>query len=238
MPPIAILAGGLATRLHPITQTTPKALIMVGGKPFIHWQLKYLAAQKITDVVFCLGYLAEQISAFVGDGSSYKLNVTYSYDGKQLKGTGGAIKNALPLLGKEFFVIYGDTFLPIEFWKVYDEFMLTEKPGLMTVLRNNNRWDVSNVIFENGRIVEYNKKKQDPRFQYIDYGLGLLKASVFREYDAHSKFDLSEIYHRLSIEGELKGFEVFERFYEIGSSEGIEETSNYLNARLNLGVDR
>ena len=224
---VAILAGGLATRLHPITETIPKSLVDVAGIPFIVRQLAYLCRQGITDVVLCIGYLGEQVMALVGDGSSFGLKVTYSWDGSKLMGTGGALKQALPLLGEQFFVFYGDSYLPIDFRKVEESFHYSCKPALMTVLRNDDFWDKSNVLFQNNHIIEYNKRIQIPEMAYIDYGLGILSASVLNDVPLNEPFDLAEIYHDLSIQDHLAGYEVFERFYEIGSMKGLEETVNY-----------
>ena len=113
--PVAILAGGLATRLRPVTEDTPKALLDVAGKPFVVRQLEYLRQQGIVRVVLCVGYLGEQIRAVVGDGSALGLEVLYSWDGPQLLGTGGALRHALSALGEQFMVLYGDSYLPIDF---------------------------------------------------------------------------------------------------------------------------
>ncbi len=229
MLPVAILAGGLATRLHPITETIPKSLVDVAGTPFIVRQLDYLQLQGITDVILCIGYFGEQVKAFVGDGSSFGLKVTYSWDGTKLMGTGGALRQALPLLGEQFFVFYGDSYLPIDFRKVEESFFHSGKPALMTVLRNGDRWDKSNVLFRNDSLVEYNKRTPRLEMAYIDYGLGILSAQALQDVPLNEPFDLSEIYHNLSVQSNLAGYEVFERFYEIGSPEGLEEAVNYFH---------
>jgi N-acetyl-alpha-D-muramate 1-phosphate uridylyltransferase len=179
--PVAILAGGLATRLRPITQTIPKALIEVAGKPFIDHQLEYLRKQGVTSVVLCIGYLGEMIQEIVGDGSRWSMQVRYSLDGPVLLGTGGALKKALPMLGERFFILYGDSYLPIDFGKVQAAFSNSGQLGLMTVLRNQNLWDRSNVRFENGQLIEYNKEKITPLMHYIDYGLGVLEAITLND---------------------------------------------------------
>ena len=225
--PVAILAGGLATRLRPITQEIPKSLVDVAGKPFIVRQLDYLQQQGITHVVLCLGYLGEQVEAVVGDGSAFGLDVCYSWDGPQLLGTGGALKQALPLLGEQFFVYYGDSYLPIDFRVVEREFLAVDKPALMTVLKNDDQWDKSNVLFRDGHIAEYSKQTPLPEMAHIDYGLGVLSASVLANAPINEHFDLADIYHELSVRGLLAGHEVFERFYEIGSHKGLDETIEY-----------
>lgn len=231
MLPVAILAGGLATRLRPITETIPKALIEIAGEPFINHQLRYLKKQGISSVVLCIGYLGEMIKSVVGDGSQFGLVVRYSFDGPKLLGTGGAIKAALPLLGPDFYIFYGDSYLPIEFEPVERVYFSSNKLGLMTVLRNNNQWDKSNVIYENGLLVEYNKELVKPNMSYIDYGLGILRADVFSAYPDGESFDLSKVYNDLSLKNQLFGYEVTERFYEIGSHQGIVEAEEYIKSK-------
>jgi len=227
MLPVAILAGGLATRLRPITETIPKALIDVAGKPFVVRQLDYLRRQGVTSVVLCISYLGERVEAVVGDGSAFGLEVRYSWDGPRLLGTGGALRQALPLLGEQFFVFYGDSYLPIDFRAVERDYLASGKPALMTVLKNGDQWDKSNVLFRGGCITEYNKRTPRPEMAYIDYGLGVLSALVLENAPAEEPFDLADIYHELSLKGLLAGHEVFERFYEIGSHKGLEETIDY-----------
>jgi NDP-sugar pyrophosphorylase family protein len=224
--PVAVLAGGLSTRLRPITETIPKALVDVAGKPFVTRQLEYLRQQGITRVVMCLAHLGEQVEAFVGDGSSFGLEVRYSWDGPSLLGTGGALKRALPLLGEQFFVFYGDSYLPIDFRTVEQGFFASGKPALMTVLKNDDRWDKSNVLLRDGCIIEYNKRAPRPEMAHIDYGLGVLSASLL-ETVVDGPVDLADIYHELSTRGLLAGWEVFGRFYEIGSHKGLNETIEY-----------
>jgi MurNAc alpha-1-phosphate uridylyltransferase len=231
--PVAILAGGLATRLHPITRAIPKALVEVAGQPFIRRQLDYLRAQGVSRVVLCVGFLGEQIEAVIGDGSVCGLSVTYSQDWPTLMGTGGALKQALPLLDSEFLILYGDSYLPIDFASVEREFLAAGKPALMTVQRNADRWDKSNVLFRDGAIVEYNKRAPNPDMRYIDYGLGAISAQVLKDENAPGPFDLADVYHRLSIRGQLAGYEVHERFYEIGSHQGLAEATDYFKHRKN-----
>lgn len=228
MLPVVILAGGLATRLRPITQTIPKALIEVAGKPFVAHQLQYLHRQGIDTVILCIGYLGEMIQEFIGDGSRWGLRVSYSLDGPALLGTGGAIKKALPMLGEKFFILYGDSYLPIDYANVQKAFFDSGQLGLMTIFKNKNQWDRSNVQFERGKLIEYNKKDINPRMRYIDYGLGVLQARALESYPNNEPFDLYKVYNKLSVEQQLFGHEVFERFYEIGSIQGISDAQTYL----------
>ena len=231
---VVILAGGLAQRLRPLTESIPKSLIEVYGRPFISWQLEYLKSQGVNDVVLCCGYLGEMIEKFIGNGSEYGLKVRYSYDGESLLGTGGAVKKTLPLLGNAFFVLYGDSYLPISFKAVQDKFFHAGKLSVLTVLKNMNQWDKSNVIFENSHIVEYSKVKFNPRMQFIDYGLAVIDADIFNFHKFGSNFDLGEVYGRLANIGDLVGYEVKERFYEVGSFTGIQELENYLSKIKNF----
>ncbi len=226
--PVAILAGGLATRLRPITEDIPKSLLEVAGKPYICHQLEYLRKQGVESVILCIGFLGEMIRDVVGDGSRWNMRVTYSPDGPALLGTGGALRQALPFLEDYFFILYGDSYLPLNFSSVEKAYLSSGKKGLMTVLRNRDQWDKSNVEFNDGQIIEYNKTVIRPEMHYIDYGLGILNRTALQTYPARQSFDLSEVYNHLSLAGELGGYEVFERFYEIGSHQGIADTQAYL----------
>ncbi len=221
--PVAILAGGLATRLRPITETIPKSLAPVAGKPFLARQLELLRSRGIRHAVLCVGHLGEMIQRDFGDGASFGVKLDYSFDGPKLLGTGGAIKRALPLLGEEFFVLYGDSYLPIEYGPVAEFFQRSGKPALMTVYRNEGKFDASNVVFADGEIKKYEKKLKLAEMHYIDYGLSLLKSSVFETYADGQAFDLAELMGRLAREKKLAGYEVHERFYEIGSPTGLAE---------------
>ena len=225
---VVILAGGLATRLRPMTEFIPKALILVAGKPFICHQLDYLKKQGVTSVVLCVGHLGERIQEVVADGTEWGVDVKYSFDGDTLLGTGGAIKKALPLLGRSFFVLYGDSYLPINFRNVQNRFISCAKSGLLTILKNENKWDKSNVEFFDGTLLEYNKFVPSAKMCHIDYGLSVLSSAVLEGYPDSKPFDLANIYHELSRKSQLCGLEVFDRFYEIGSYKGILETEEYL----------
>ena len=221
--PLAILAGGLATRLRPITETIPKSLVSVAGRPFIEHQLEQLRREGIRRVVLCVGYLGEMVRDVVGDGSRFGLRVDYSFDGPKLLGTGGALRQALPLLGDAFFVLYGDSYLPIPFAPVAETFLKSGKQGLMTVYRNEGSHDTSNVVFDDGRIRTYDKKARLPEMRHIDYGLELLKPAAFDPFAGREAFDLAELLQDLLHRDQLAGHEVLTRFYEIGSHAGLTE---------------
>jgi NDP-sugar pyrophosphorylase family protein len=228
MPALALLAGGLATRLRPITEKIPKSMVEVAGEPFIAHQLRLLVREGVSDVVICTGYHGEQIEAYVGDGSTFACHVRYSADGDKPLGTGGALRRALPLLGERFLVMYGDSYLNTHFRSVCEAFSSAGLPALMTVFRNEGRWDTSNVEFADGIVRRYDKLNRTPAMHYIDYGLGVLEAGVVREYPEGAAFDLAELYGGLAGRGMLAGYEIRERFYEIGSPAGLAETDAFI----------
>jgi NDP-sugar pyrophosphorylase family protein len=228
---IVILAGGLATRLRPITSTIPKSLLEINGKPFIDYQLELLRKQNITNVIICAGFMGEEIRKYVGDGDKYGLKISYSFDGDKLLGTGGAVKKALNLINGTFYVMYGDSYLNIDFGSINQYFNKFDKSGLMTVYKNDNKWDKSNIIFENGKIVNYDKKVYVPEMKYIDYGLGIFTEKSFTSFRDKEIFDLSDVYTDLLQNDNLIGYEVKERFYEIGSFEGLKETTEFLSGQ-------
>jgi NDP-sugar pyrophosphorylase family protein len=226
--PVAILAGGLATRLRPITEKIPKSLVPVAGEPFLAHQLELLRSRGIRRAVLCIGYLGEMIQRDFGDGKNFGVQLDYSFDGPKLLGTGGAIKRALPKLGEEFFVLYGDSYLPLDFAPVAESFHSSGKSGLMTVYRNEGKYDTSNVVFDDGEIKIYDKKQKLPEMRHIDYGLSLFKAGVFEKFPAGEKFDLADVMQKLVREKQLAGYEVTERFYEMGSPAGLAELKKLL----------
>ncbi len=227
---VAILAGGLATRLRPITEKIPKSLVPVVGRPILAHQLEMLHAQGIRHAVLCIGFLGEMIQRDFGN-EAYGIKLDYSFDGEKLLGTGGAIKRALPKLGEEFFILYGDSYLPITYAPVADFFQRSGKPGLMTVYRNEGLYDTSNVVFADGEIKIYDKKQKLPEMRHIDYGLSLFKSSVFAAYPPDEKFDLAEVMGKLVHEKQLAGYEVRERFYEMGSPAGLAELEALLKTQ-------
>ena len=230
MPAMAVLSGGLATRLRPITETIPKSMVRVGGEPFVGHQLRLLAREGFDRVVLLCGFLGNQIQEYVGDGRRYGLDVQYSFDGDMLRGTGGAIRKALPLLGDRFMVMYGDSWCPTRYRSIWDFFSTCGKRGLMTVFENNHQWDKSNVEFANGTILRYDKQMVTPAMRFIDYGIGAFQPSVFEAWDENAIFDLAKVQHGLVDQGQLAGFRVYERFYEIGSPAGLQETDALMQA--------
>ena len=230
--PVAILAGGLGTRLGKKALNKAKVLIDVAGKPFISRQLNYLSDQGIKDIVICVGHLGNQIKNYIGNGSKYNLNVSYSDDSDRLLGTGGSIKKACQILGEHFFILYGDSFLPVNFSLVEKAYFQEKKPALMTVLKNKERWDKSNAYFKD-KCVKYNKKKPQKNMDYIDYGLNIVKNSIFSDFPSNEVFDLADVFENLSNKSLLAGFEIYDRFYEIGSINGLNDTIKFFKKRKN-----
>jgi len=232
-----ILAGGLATRMRPLTETIPKAMLPVEGRPFIDHQLAWLAAHGVTEVVLSVGYLGEAIQAHVGDGGRYGLAARVVNEGANLRGTAGAVRLAFDegVLDERFLLTYGDSFLPIDFAAVFRHFEASGAPALMTVYRNQGRWDTSNVMFDGRMVTLYDKqrKTRPPEdFTFIDYGLSALtRQAVEQRIPAGQKADLSDLFHALSLRGELCGWESPERFYEIGSQQGLADFSEWVRAR-------
>jgi len=229
--PVAILAGGLATRMRPVSFSTPKSLIPVLGKPFLAYQLELLRTQGVRRIVLCVGHLGKQIEEYFGDGTAFGVKLEYSFDGPKLLGTGGALVQALPKLGDEFFVLYGDSYLPVELAPILESFKKSNKKGLMTVYHNKGMHDTSNIVFRSDRIVLYDKVAKPKEMEHIDYGLSIFKREVFEALDPNVLIDLADIMKRLADEGELAGFEIKERFYEVGSPQGLVELENYLSQR-------
>ena len=225
---MAILAGGLATRLRPVTETIPKLLVDVAGEPFFSHQLRLLKAAGLTRLVLCVGHLGEQIVERYGDGSRWGVRISYSFDGDKLLGTGGALIRALPELGDAFYVLYGDSYLPVDYGAVGEFFLQCGQPGLMTVFENHGRYDISNVWFEDGEIRAYEKRTPLPQMRHIDYGLGLFRRVAFDGLPRDAVIDLAEVQKALVSRHQLAGYEIRQRFYEIGSPEGLSELDQLL----------
>ena len=223
--PVAILAGGLATRLRPITHTIPKALVPVAGEPFLTHQFRLLARHDLRDIVLCIGHLGEQIEATYGNGSAHGVRLRYSYDGSNLRGTAGALRQALPLLGDAFLVLYGDSYLEIDYGAVVRAFAESRASALMTVMENSHGTEPSNVWFENERVLAYNKKQPRPEMKYIDYGLSAYRANCLADFPGG---DLSDLQGALAERGELAGFEVTIPYHEIGSPSGLKDLEDHL----------
>lgn len=224
---LALLSGGFAERLKPITETIPKSMINIAGKPFIQRQIELLKSKGIEKIAICAGHLGVAIKNFLKDGSAFDIKIEYSFDGEKPLGTGGAIKNALKLLDDKFFILYGDSYLDTDYKIINEYFLKKNAKGLMTVFRNEGKWDTSNIEFNSGRIINYDKKNINERMNFIDYGLGILTKESFAEFEGRDAFDLEEVYQSLLRGKKLEAYEVSDRFYEIGSFNGLKETTEF-----------
>jgi NDP-sugar pyrophosphorylase family protein len=231
-----VLAGGLGTRMRPLTETVPKSLLPVAGVPFVDWQLRWLAAHGVTDVVLSVGQFGEMLEEHVGDGSRHGVPVRYVREGKELRGTGGALRLAFDegALAEDFLVTYGDSYLRVDFGAVGRAFRESGKSALMTVFLNTSEWDTSNVVFdaENGLVALYDKRRTlrpASEYRYIDYGLTAYRRdTIARLIPSGVRYDLADVLHALSLAGDLAGLEVFERYYEIGSPAGLADLEKHL----------
>lgn len=226
LPPVCILAGGLGTRLGSIVADTPKPLLEIAGEPFLCYQLRLLASYGIDRVALCVGYLGELIERRIGT-EQFGIQIAYSYDGPSLAGTLGAIRQAVPLLGERFLVLYGDTYLRIDYADAARAWQASGQPAMMAVLRNRGQWDTSNVVFDGTLVSVYNKRTPDPAMEWIDYGLGGLTAAALGRVGEEIS-DLSDLYHVLTSEGRLFGYVATDRFYEIGTPAALACTSEFL----------
>jgi NDP-sugar pyrophosphorylase family protein len=210
--------------------TTSTHFASVLAEPFFSHQIRLLKKAGLTKIVLCVGYLGEKIVELYGDGSKWGIDIQYSFDGPKLLGTGGALIQALPKLGDAFYVLYGDSYLPIDYLAVGDHFQKSGRLGLMTVFENHERYDASNVEFSGGEIKVYDKKQKTPAMHHIDYGLGLFRAAAFDGFPRDTVVDLAEVQKALVARHQLVGYEIGERFYEIGSHEGLNELDVLLRA--------
>ncbi len=227
-----ILAGGLGTRLRPLTDSTPKAMVPVRGRPFLTYQLEYLAHHGIRDIILCVGHLGDVIEAYFGDGRRFGVTIRYGRERDRLLGTAGAIKNVEHLLDDAFFVTYGDSYTVVDFEKIMDYFTRRDRLGLMVVLKNEDRWDRSNVVVDGGFVCVYDKQHTHPEMRYIDFGVSLFRREALRDVPAGVPVDLNDVNQRLIAQQQLLAYETHDRFYEIGSVTGLRE----LETLLSLGA--
>lgn len=223
---MVILAGGLATRMRPLTLNLPKSLLQIKGRPFLEYQLELLKEYEIKDVLLCLGYKGELIKDHFGDGKKFGVNLSYSFDGENLLGTAGALKKACKLLNENFFLMYGDSYLPYDYQRIEESFKKADKLSLMVAYRNQNRFDKSNLVIDEGLVKAYDKTFQGENLEYIDAGLSILKKEVLNLIPEDEPYDLQELYKTLVSEQEMSAYEARQRFYQIGSFEGFEEFKN------------
>jgi NDP-sugar pyrophosphorylase family protein len=225
---MVILAGGLATRIRPLTLHLPKSMLQIKGRPFLEYQLELLKEYEIKDILICVGYKGELIKDHFGDGKKFGVNLSYSFDGDKLLGTAGALKKAYKLLGENFFLMYGDSYLPYDYQDIEESFKSSNKLSLLVAYKNQNRFDKSNLLIDEGLVKFYDKTLQGKNLEYIDAGLSILKKEVLNLVPEEEPYDLEELYRTLISEEEMSAFEVKQRFYQIGSFEGLEEFKNLI----------
>jgi len=226
---LVILAGGFAKRLGLITEQIPKALVKINDIPFVDWQLSLLARKGIKKVIFCVSHKSEMIESHIGEGSRFNLEVKYSKDGITQLGTGGAIRKCISLLDESFMVLYGDSYLEMDYKKAETAFEASGKSAMVTVYKNSGQYDTSNIKFNKNVVEQYKKGSIRAQFDHIDYGLSFFKKEVFTNQELGKYFDLSEVFEDLSRRRDLAGYEVFNRFYEVGSIQGISDLSKHLS---------
>jgi len=225
-----ILAGGLATRLRPLTGTIPKSMLLVAGKPFLEHQIALLRRSAVHNLVLCVGYLSEMIQDYFGDGSRFGVTINYSRETETLLGTGGALRHAAPLLEEDFLVTYGDSYLMLDYEHVMRVFRSSGMPGMMVVYRNEDRWDRSNVIVENSIVAFYSKTERRPHTVYIDAGVSALRKETLGLLRQHDPVGLDVLLRDLTVQGCLHAYETKQRFYEIGSLAGLNELRELMSA--------
>lgn len=231
---IVVLCGGKATRLYPLTKKIPKSMIRFEGKPFLEQQLDLLKKNRIFDVVLCVGYKAEQIKKYFGDGKNFGVEIKYSSDKKRLLGTGGALKKAENLLEDSFLVMWGDSYLPFNFQKAIKFFKKSNKPGLMIVFKNLNKYEPSNVEVKNNLVKSYSKKRKTKKMKYIDYGISIYRKEVLKHLPKNQICDLTKLQQALIKKRQLLAYPAEKRFYQIGSPDGLEELKNYIKRKTKL----
>lgn len=233
---VVVLMGGLGTRLKEYTKECPKPLVEVEGRPFFDYSLKLLIHHGFRKFLFLIGYRAEMIEEYYGDGSSLGISITYCYDGKELLGTGGAVRRAYDLLEDDFLLMYGDSFMDIDYEETLYRYFEGKSRGmqaLMTVLKNGNRFDKSNVIMDGTEIKLYDKINMTPEMDYIDYGVCVYEKKLFDDFEPDVKFDIAILQNRLSLDKKIAAHIVTKRFYEIGSPESLNEFREYVKHRFN-----
>ena len=229
---VAILAGGLATRLGSLTRNQPKSMVRILGRPFLEYQLENLSNDGVRDVVLCIGHLGEQIEERFEDGRRFGVNIKYSHEGERLLGTAGALKNAVRLLDSEFFVMYGDSYLFLDHDAIMSYFKGHKKLGLMVVYQNRDLYDKSNVVVENGIVKVYSKSKKYDKMIYIDYGASILRKEALELVPPDELYPMENLFASLVEQGELLAYDVYDRFYEIGSPQGLREFEKYISDNM------
>ena len=226
-----ILCGGLATRLGKITKNIPKSMVKIKNKPFLEYQIEILKKRSIKDIVLCVGHLSDQIEQYFGNGENFGVNIKYSYDGDKQLGPIGALKNAEDLLKEDFFIMYGDSYIDVDFQQISSFFKKHDKLGLMVVYKNFNKYDKSNLIIKDNIIIAYGEKERTEDMVYIDYGTSILSKKSMKLIPKNTFYSTGQLFTDLISKGELIAFEVKNRFYHIGNPDALEEFNNYIESQ-------
>jgi len=224
---IAIICGGLATRLGSLATNIPKSMIDIDGKPFLEQQIEMLKKHNITDIVLCVGHLSDKIEDYFGNGDKFGVNIKYSQDGAKALGPIGAIKNAESLLDDVFFIMYGDSYLSVDFQKAYSFFKEHDKLGLMVVYKNNDKYDKSNLVIKDNMVVGYREKEA----VYIDYGTSILRKKALDLVPKNTMYSTGQFFSDLISKKELLAFEAEKRFYHIGNPDALEELRSFIRSQ-------
>lgn len=230
---VVILAGGMGTRIQSVAGNLPKALVPVANKPFVFHQLDLLREHGLKKILILAGYRSDMIKQALGDGSSTGFHIQIiSENPDRLLGTGGALVNAIDHLDEAFMVMYGDSYLPVDYRQIIQWFQNQSRPAMMSVFHNAGQWDQSNVRVDGDRVAYYRKNAPAGSVDYIDYGLSIFRKDIIRRYQhAAMPLDMASIMYDLVDSRELAAYEVSQRFYEIGKPEGWAELDSLLKAR-------
>lgn len=228
---IVIFCGGLATRLKNLAKNKPKSMMDINGKPFLEYQIDNIKKYDIKDIVLCVGHLSEQIIDYFGNGEKFNVNIKYSHDGEKPLGPIGALKKAEPLLKKDFFIMYGDSYLSVNFKDVYNFYKKYDKAACMVVYKNKDKYDKSNLIIKDNLVLGYGDKQRTKDMVYIDYGASLLSKKTLYNLKDDTFYSTGDFFSKLIKNHELLAYEVKTRFYHIGNPEALEELRKYIKTQ-------
>lgn len=223
------MAGGLATRLRPLTNDIPKSLILIQGKPFLQYQIELLTRYDIKDIVLCVAYMGKKIEDYFGDGNKFGVKITYSYEKNKLLGTGGALKLVEPYLNENFFLLWGDSYVRLNYKEMHDFHLKNTNDFDVTIaiFYNIRNYDKSNIIYERGRIKKYEKNSKD-EMKYIDAGIMVFNKKILKRIPSGKVFQIEDLFHKLAKEEKLKPFLIKKRYYEIGSLKGLNQFKKFV----------
>ncbi len=223
-----ILAGGLGTRLRPLTESVPKPMVQINGRPFLEYEIELLKNVGVRDFVLCLGYKGQIIRNHFGDGSKFGARISYSFEGEKLLGPAGGLKNAEALLEDVFLVTYADGYLMMDYVKAWDFFLKSNRLGMMVVYENHNKFGKSDLVVKDGHVVKYDKRHQTHDMVWINFGVSYLRKEALNIIPQDQTFGEEEFYNELISRKELLAFETKGRFYEIGTPESLNEFASFI----------